>query len=319
MSLLEDFLAFLSASWQGLIGLGGLLVAIYALHLHQVGTRREYLAHEVTIVAPLNEVVLDGNGGIQDTSRRKIQLLNETGIPQLVRDLWIVIAEEPQALSEEQIKRFGKMVYRFLSIAREAVVGPFYQQYFAGLADNPDYAKRLLPRAGGLVLNTYDKIRKHRTAPRGVARFLEFSSAMTVQGLDGLLAGMEAPAGELLGNYLAYKMDLFGQIAPGDGLLVTGALNLTVPPKDSREVEIDMSRFLTDCSNALGLIGNTYRFKCYLRARVHHAIRDSESDLFDVIAKVPLVDLDSIVSDWQRQLNETRPEAGSSAERTEGN
>ena len=102
-------MGFLEEYWLEIVSLSlsllAMAVSLYSLYLKRLDIEKERLAREITF-GPLDETLVIDRETIENRDEIPIQLVNETGIPQIINDIWIKVERYPKEISDEQYERF---------------------------------------------------------------------------------------------------------------------------------------------------------------------------------------------------------------------
>ena len=290
---IEDVLV---QNWQGVVGLLALLVAIYALHVARRTFLMEYEAREVRIDLVAERIPLSSEN---QAEMWKVQLFNDTGTSQVVRDLWLRIVEYPFDISDEQAARLATIMKAFTDATHGLMSRADVYQSIRNLSKSPEYARHWFPRLAAKVLNVYDKLAKGRIELTGADRYLSFAVNRMFFDLGAVSSALTTPRRLDFGRYLFWRGfadDLWQQ----ETFLVARD-NITIPSKEMRPVDIEVRNLYAAFQNSLGLIGGEFALSCLLEARVSNAAHRSESEVFDVTITLPMADLRPLVDQIHKE------------------
>jgi len=286
---------------QWILGGVGLLVAIYSLHVARRTHLMEYEAREVRIDLVADQIQLSSEN---QAEKWKVQLFNDTGTAQVVRDLWLRIVEYPFDISDEQAARLATVMKAFTDATHGLMSRADVYQSIRNLSKRPEYARHWFPRLAAKVLNVYDKLAKGRIMMTGADRYLSFALNRMFFDLGAVSSALTTPSRLDFGRYLFWRG--FADDLRKQETFLVAADNITIPSKEMRLADVELRNLYAAFQNSLWLIGGEFALSCRLEARVSNAAYRSESDVFDVTITLPMNDLQPWVDEIQKQARDMK-------------
>ena len=299
MSLHEAIWTFIANYWQGLLAFAALIAALFGLYLQRLSINREHLAHYIEFGPLPEEIQLSGD---KEAPKLQIKLINDTGLPQIVRDLWLRIVKYPAEISDEQADNLWNFTSALKDSIRVWLSSSKGKRFFSELAERPELAEHWLPRAMGFGLGVYDKVTKGKIVVSGPRRILDSWIGLMRDGLS-TPKDMTKEAARTAMKSTYPVLEFMQRIIPNENLPITKSLDLEIQPKGVRTTTVDLTDFKKRCENAFQLIGGEGRFTCIIEARVHRSNDWSKSGLFDIVISIPLMDWSPIIASVQKEFD----------------
>ena len=302
MGLLEEYwLEILSISFS----LFALFISFYSLYLKRIDVEREKLAREITF-GPIDDVEVSLEV-IENRDHLTVQLINDTGIQQIVSEVWLQVEQCPKDLTDEQYARFRSFMMALMEASLRSFSG-------SGVSAGVDEgrAKGIL---GGrtvyllaLMILIVDRLKDDEATEVDVDRPLVDILRSTSRDLDDIVEMMGDPEKEWLVRKLLAPQMVANLEESVQGLMsergypIVTSIKLDVPPLEIRDVDLDVIKFAERLYERLDLIGGEFEFLCRLCAGVHKGEAMSKSELFRLRMVVEPVDLGETIGTIEAEL-----------------
>jgi len=303
MGFVEDYwLEMLSIVFS----LTALVVSLYGLYIKRLDFEKERLAREITF-GPIDETILVDRETIDNRDEIPIQLVNDTGIPQIVNELWIQIEQYPKEITDEQYVRFRA----FMVALMEAGLSTLGEQ---GAEER--LRKQLDKRIGGdrtlfmvaLMILIINRLRQDDTKDVVVDERLYETLRSTSSSLDDIVKVLGDPKNDWIVRKLLNPQiiemleDHVRPLMSQSGYLLYRSMKMEVPPGTVKDVDLHLMGFAQRLYDRLDIIGGEYEFLCRLRANVHKCQRMSTSELFSLKMVVEPVDMGQLIGTMEKDL-----------------
>ena len=293
-----------------IFSLTALMVSLYSLYLKRLDFEKERMAREITF-GPIDELIVVDSEAIENRDEIPIQLINDTGIPQIVNELWIQIEQYPKEISEDQYLRFKAFMVA-LAEAGLKTLGP---------DSNPDKLREQLDsRIVGdrtlfmiaLMILIVNRLRQDDTKDVVVDERLYQILRSTSDSLDDIAAVLTDPDNDwLVGKLMTPQIiemleDHISPLMSDKGYPLYKSMKLEVPPGKVKDIDLHMMRFAEQLYDRLDIIGGEYEILCRLCADVHKGERMSRSELFTLRISVEPIDMGDLISTVETDLLEIK-------------
>jgi hypothetical protein len=305
MGFVEDYwLEIMSITFS----LVALVVSLYSLYLKRLDIEKERLAREVTI-GPMDDPLVVDRGAIEDQDEVPVQLVNDTGIPQIVNELWVQVDRYPKEISEEQYVRFKALMLELVEAGLRTVGPVGTEEWMRQQADTRLIGDRRLFLIA-LMMLIVNRIRQDDTRDVVVDDELYRTLRSSSASLDDIAALLRDPKNDwlvrkLLTPQLVEMLEEHVRSVMSDrGFPLYTSMKLEVPPGAVKDIDLHLMRFARELHDRLDLIGGRFDFLCRVHADVHKGDRMSRSELFTLRLEVEPVDMTSLIGQLEEDLRE---------------
>jgi len=303
MGFFEDYwLEMLSITFSVV----AMAVSLYSLYLKRAELQKERFAREVSF-GPMDEVILVDREAIENRDEVPVQLINETGIPQVVNGLWVQIEQYPKEITEEQYVRFKALLVALMQAGLRTLGENLDDQRLREEGRRGTMGNRTLFLVALMIL-IVNRIRQDDTKDLVVDQRLVSALQATSGSLDDMVEVLEDPKHDWVVRKLltpqAIEMleEHVRSIMSENGYPLYRSMKLEVYPSQIKDVDLHLMRFAERLYDRLDLVGGQFDLLCRLRADVHRCERMSRSQPFTLRMVVEPVDISKLVGEVEADL-----------------
>jgi hypothetical protein len=270
MGLIDDYLLeILSITFSTI----ALFVSLYSLYLKRLDIEKERLAREITF-GPIDDPIEVTWEAIENRDEIPIQLVNDTGIPQIVNEMWIRIEQYPKELTEEQYVRFKAFMLALMeaglrTLGEEGMESRLREELKRGIPGD-----RTLFMVALMIL-IINRIRQDDAKDVVVDERLYQVLHSTSSSLDDMVAVLRDPKNDWVVRKLITPQiiemleDHVRPLMSKNGYPLYRSMKMEVPPEAVKDLDIHLMRFAQRLYDRLDIIGGEFEFLCRLHADVH--------------------------------------------------
>ena len=303
MGFIEDYwLEILSITLSSI----AMVVSLYSLYLKRLDIEKERLAREITF-GPIDGTIRVDREAIENQDEIPVQLVNDTGIPQIVNEVWVQIEQYPKDISEEQYTRFKAFMVALLAAALRTLGEEGAEERL-----REEMGKRMMGDRTifmvALMILVINRLRQDDTRDVVVDQRLYETLRTTSSNLDDIQAVLSDPKNDWVVRKLVTPQiiemleDHVRPLMSDSGYPLYRSMKLEVPSGKIKDVDIHLMRFAQRLYDRLDIIGGEFEFLCRLRANVHKCDRMSESEMFCLKIVVAPVDLEDLIGSVEQDL-----------------
>jgi hypothetical protein len=298
----EYWLEFISISFSVI----ALLVSLYSLYLKRLDIEKERLAREITF-GPMDDTLAIDREAIENRDEIPLQLVNDTGIPQIVNDIWIDIEMYPKEISEEQYVRFKALLLALVESGLRTVGPGGTEEWMRQQMDTHIIGDRRLFLIALLIL-LINRIRQADDKDVVVDdRFYQ-----TLRSSSGSLEDIAALLRDPKNDWLVRKLlvpqlvemleEHVRPVMSDRGYPLYTSMKLEVPPEKIKDIDLHLMHFADQLYDRLDLVGGQFDFLCRLHGEVHRGERTSRSETFTIRLLVEPVDMGELIGTVEEDL-----------------
>ncbi len=303
MGFLEDYwLEMLSITFSVV----ALVVSLYSLYLKRLDIERERLAREITF-GPVDDPLEVDKAAIDNRDEVPVQLINDTGIPQIVNELWVQVERYPKEMSEEQYVRFKALMLELVEAGLRTVGAEGTEEWLRQQADTRLIGDRRLFLIALMIL-IVNRIRQDEERDLVVDDDLYRTLRSSSASLDDIATLLRDPKNDWLVRKLLTPQvvemleEHVRSVISEKGYPLYTSMRLEVPPGAVKDVDLHLMRFAGHLHERLDLIGGQFDFLCRLHADVHRCEHMSRSELFTMRLVVEPVDMTALIGQLEEDL-----------------
>jgi hypothetical protein len=283
-----------------------MVVSLYSLYLERLDIEKERFAREITI-GPIDETILADRETIENQDEIPLLLINDTGVPQIVSELWVHIEQYPKEITDEQYVRFKSFMVALMEAALRTLGDENAEERLREQLDGRLGGDRRLLMVALMIL-VINRIRQDDGKDVVVDDHLFQTLRSSSSSLDDILQVLREPKNDWLVRKLLTPQIIemleehVRPLMSEKGHLLYRSMRLEVPAGEVKEVDIRLMRFAQRLYDRLDIIGGEYEFLCRLHARVHQGQHDSQSEVFALRMVVEPVDLNDLIGEVEADL-----------------
>jgi hypothetical protein len=303
-------MGFLDEYWLGLISftfsIVALVVSLYSLYLKRLDIERERLAREITF-GPLDKTLVIDREAIENRDEIPIQLVNDTGIPQIVNDLWLKVERYPKEISDEQYQRFKAFMLALVETGVRTLGSEGTEEKLREGLDKRVVGDRTLFLIALMIL-IVNRIRQDDDSDVVVDESLYKTLRSTSGSLDDIAVLLRDPKSDWVVRKLMTPQiiemleDHVSPLMAEKGYPLYTSMKLEVKPETVKDIDLHLMGFAQRLYDRLDLLGGEFDLLCRLHADVHKCQRMSRSEMFTLKMVVEPVDLTALIGEVEADL-----------------
>ena len=283
-----------------------MVVSMYSLYLKRLDIEKERFAREITF-GPMDETITVDRDDIDNRDEIPIQLINDTGIPQIVDDIWLRIEQYPKEISDEQYARFKAFMIALVESGLRTLGTQGAEERLKEGLDKRVVGDRTWFLVALMIL-IINRIRQSDVKDVVVDDDLLRTLRSTSSSLDDIAALLKDPQNDWVVRKLITPQiiemleDHVSPLMADKGYPLYTSMRLEVPPEEVKDIDLHLMGFAQRLHDRLDLVGGEFDFLCRLHGDVHKCERMSRSELFTLKLLVEPVDLTSLVGEVEADL-----------------
>jgi hypothetical protein len=303
MGFFDDYMLEILSITFSLIAL---FVSLYSLYLTRLDIEKERLAREITF-GPIDGTISVDREAIDNRDEIPIQLVNDTGIPQIVNEVWVKIEQYPKDISDEQYTRFKAFMVALTEAGLKTLGQEEAEDRLREQLDKRIVGDRTLFLIALMIL-IVNRIRQDDTKDVVVDEKLYQTLRSTSGSLDDIAAVLRDPTNDWVVRKLMTPQiiemleDHVRPVMSDKGYPLYRSMKMEVPPGTVKDIDLHLMRFAQRMYDRLDLIGGEFEFLCRLHADVHKGQRMSRSEMFTIKLQVEPVDIGDLIGAVETDL-----------------
>lgn len=303
-------MSFLADQWPAILSISmsllALFISIYSLYLKRLDVERERLAREITF-GPIDEDIVVDRETIENRDTVDIQLINDTGIQQIVDEVWIDIEQYPKEVSEEQYARFKELLIALMEAGFRTMEADCGDGRIEAEVERDVLGNRTLYLLAMMIV-IVDRIEQDDTSEIVVDESLYKALRSSSHRLDDMVEMLRDPKNDwivrkLLTPQIANMIrDDLRSLMSDKGYPLSRSMRMSIPPVQIKTVHLDIVSFAELLYDRLDMFGGQFDLLCRLHAHVHKGKDPSRSELFQLRLIVEPLDIDGLVGDVEEGL-----------------
>ena len=289
-----------------IFSLTAMVISMYSLYLKRLDFEKERMAREITF-GPVDETITVDKAAIENRDEIPVQLINDTGIPQIVSEMWIQIERYPKEISDEQYVRFKAFMVALAEAGLKTLGPDGTQDKLKEQLDSRIVGDRTLFMVALMIL-IVNRLRQDDTKDVVVDERLYQTLRSTSDSLDDIAAMLTDPKNDWVVRKLMTPQiiemleDHISPVMSPKGYPLYKSMKLEVPPAKVKDIDLHLMRFAEQLHDRLDIIGGDYEFLCRLHADVHKGDRMSKSEMFTLKLRVEPVDMGELIGEVEDDL-----------------
>jgi hypothetical protein len=303
MGFIDDYLLEMLSITFSLIAL---FVSLYSLYLKRLDIEKERLAREITF-GPIDETISVDRSDIENRDEIPIQLINDTGIPQIVNEIWIKVEQYPKDISDEQYARFKTLMVALTEAGLKTLGQEGAEELLKERLDKRIVGDRTMFMIALMIL-IVNRIRQDDERDVVVDENLLNILKTTSGSLDDIAKVLKQPENDwmvrklMIPQIIEMLEDHIRPLMSDNGYPLYRSMKLEVPPEAVKDIDLHLMRFAQRLYDRLDLIGGEFEFLCRLYSNVHKCERMSTSELFAIKMTVEPVDMGTLIGTVEADL-----------------
>ncbi len=298
----EYWLEFISITFS----LIAMAVSLYSLYLERIDIEKERFAREITF-GPMDDPLVIDRDTIDNRDEVPVQLVNDTGIPQIVNEVWLKVERYPKEITDQQYERFKAFMLALVEAGVRTLGTDGTEDKLKEGLDRRLVGNRTLFLIALMIL-IINRVRQEDSKDLVVDEKLYRTLRSTSANLDDIAGLLKDPEHDWVVRKLITPQviemleDHIRPLMAESGHPLYTSMKMEVPSGVVKEIDLHLMGFADRLYERLDLVGGEFDFMCRLQADVHRCQQMSRSDLFTLRMVVEPVDLTSLIGEVEEDL-----------------